>query len=145
MPSGAAPGELVAVPTSPVPPVPIRPTALPAESTKIRVFPGPAAMPTGLAVVLTVAAANSSMWPTLPTGGLGEAKAVPAPGTQKKAAEATNARTTKRDSTPEGGNRRADSDIQHSFCRRMIGMELVELLPLCARSAAGINLSGWAR
>jgi hypothetical protein len=145
MPTGSAPlvpNEGVGKAVTPVPSVLIRPTLLFGASAKRRVFPGPAVMPTGLdALALTpVAAANS--W-IEPTGGL--AKAVPAPGTQKKAAEATNARTTKRDSTPERGNRRADSDIQHSFCRRMIGMQLVKLLPLCARSAAGINLSGWAR
>jgi len=104
---------VVFVVASPVPSVLIRPTVLFVESTKIRVLPVPAAMPTGSETDSLAVGAElySSMWPTLPTGGFA-AKALPAPGAQKKTAEATNARTTRRDSAPKRGNRRADSDIQ---------------------------------
>src|SRR3979411_3357022 len=102
MPTGKAPAEGVGKAVTPVPSVLIRPTVLFGASTKTSVFPGPFVIPTGLdGVALTVAALNSSMVPT------GAAKAVPRPGAQKKRPEATKARTTKRDSAPERGNRRA--------------------------------------
>src|SRR5256885_6174674 len=108
MPSGVAPGLLVAVPTNPVPSRLMRPIALPVESVKIMVLPGPAVMPTGLdALALTVAAANSSMWPKVPTGGVGAAEGFPPPRTQKKRPQATTARTTMRDNAPHMGDRRA--------------------------------------
>src|SRR5436309_2936479 len=118
MPSGDAPPEFVLVATIPVPSVLIRPTVLLGSSTKMRVLPGPDVMPTGSETDSLADGAElySSMWPNVPTGGLGAAKALPPPGAQKKRTEATKARTTMRDSAPDMGNRRAVSGIQNSFC-----------------------------
>src|SRR5260370_20612446 len=118
MPSGDAPPELVVVAATPVRSVLIRPTVLLGASTKMRVLPGPDAMPTGLETDSLADGAElySSMWPTVPTGGFA-AKAFPPPGAQKKRPEATTARTTMRGSAPDMGDRRAVSSLQNSLCR----------------------------
>src|SRR5260370_30651876 len=113
MPSGDAPPELVLVAATPVPSVLIRPTVLFGESAKMRVLPGPDAMPTGLETDSLAVGAGlySSMWPTVPTGGFA-AEAFPPPGAQKKRPGATTGRTAMRASAPPLGDQPAGSGMQ---------------------------------